>query len=30
MERYTLEFKSEAIVLATKSHRSHQEIAPDF
>ena len=30
MGRYTLEFKSEAIALATKSNRSHQEIALDL
>lgn len=30
MGRYTREFKSEAIALATKSHRSHQEIALDL
>lgn len=30
MGRYTQEFKSEAIALATKSHRTHQEIALDL
>jgi len=30
MGRYTQEFKSEAIALAIKSHRSHQEIALDL
>ena len=30
MGRYTQEFKSEAIALATKSHHSHQEIALDL
>ncbi|MCF6189971.1 MAG: transposase [Cocleimonas sp.] len=30
MGRYTQEFKSEAIALATKSYRTHQEIALDL
>lgn len=30
MGRYTQEFKTEAIALAIKSHRSHQEIALDL
>ena len=30
MGRYTQEFKAEAIALAIKSHRSHQEIALDL
>jgi transposase len=30
MGRYTIEFKEEAIALALKSHRSHQEIALDL
>ena len=30
MGRYTRECKSEAIALATKSHRTHQEIALDL
>ncbi len=30
MGRYTQEFKAEAIALAVKSHRSHQEIALDL
>jgi len=30
MGRYTQEFKTEAIALASKSHRTHQEIALDL